>query len=81
MEIKKAQNWKTDLDPEKTAKELHAIGFTPEMYQNGVQADRKRRLETFKKSKVKVLIEMEESLIEFGEKVMDIMREEKKRGK
>jgi len=79
--MKKVPNWKDNLDADKTAKELVAIGFTPEMYQNGVQADRKRRLKTFKESGVQVLIEMEESLIAFGEEVMEIMREEKKRSK
>lgn len=80
MEISKSPK-PSDLDPKKTALELLGINFTPEMYENGVQTQRKRRLETFKKADVKVLIEMEEGLIAFGEKVIKIMKEELKRKK
>lgn len=80
MDIQKAPNL-SDLDPKKTALELLGINFTPEMYENGVQTQRKRRLETFKKANVKVLIDMEEELIAFGEKVIKIMKEELKRKK
>lgn len=63
-----------ELDPKKTALELHRSGFKVVDYINGVQADRKRRLETFKKIGIPYLIETEEALIAYGESVISKMK-------
>lgn len=63
-----------ELDPKKTALELHRQGFKVMDYINGVQADRKRRLDRFKEIGIPYLIEQEEKLIAYGESVISRMK-------
>lgn len=62
-------------NPVKAAKELLAYGFTPDGYEREIQAKRKQRLETFKSMNIKILVDQEQNLINFGETVLGFMRE------
>lgn len=61
-------------NPEQAAEEMLSMNLTVDQYENGVQANRKRCLETFKKADIKWLIEMQEELIAYGEEVIKHFR-------
>lgn len=61
-------------NPRTAALQLLKAGLKVSEYENGVQADRKKRLETFNKVGIPVLIEMEEKLIAYGEEVISNMK-------
>lgn len=65
-----------DLDSKKTAKQLIDANFPIEMYEL-LQEQRNRRLNTFIKYNIPVLIKNEKTLIAFGEEVLRLMRENK----
>lgn len=59
--------------PEEAAKRLVEEKFPIEEYEK-VQARRRERLEIFQRHEVAYLIEKEKELIEFGEKVLELMK-------
>ncbi|NJO64013.1 MAG: hypothetical protein HC836_39300 [Richelia sp. RM2_1_2] len=61
------------MNPNVTAKTLIKENFSIEYYKK-VQARRRERLANWQKYKNTVLIKKEEELIEFGEKVLELMR-------
>lgn len=67
-------NFMEGMDAKKSAYQLHKIGMKVTDYEQGIQSERKRRLETFKTVGIPYLIECEEKLIAFGEQVINNMK-------
>lgn len=63
-----------DNTPEQTAKELIEINFPIEKYEE-LQDRRKTRLMYWKEHGIQPLIDNETELIEFGEKVLTLLKE------
>ena len=63
------------MTPEESAKELIKIDFPIEDYEE-LQARRSERLNYWKLQNIPVLIEREEELFEYGEKVLTLLRKE-----
>jgi len=62
-----------DISPEQTAKELIKINFPIEKYEE-LQSRRKTRLKYWQEQGFQVLIDKETELVEFGEKVLTLMK-------
>jgi hypothetical protein len=62
-----------DITPEQSAKELIEMKFSVERYEQ-LQFRRKERLKYWQEHGVQVLIEKETELVEYGEKVLSLMK-------
>jgi hypothetical protein len=66
-----------DITPEQSAKELIAMNFPIEKYEQ-LQSRRRERLKYWQEQGVQVLIEKETELVEYGEKVLKLLKEVRK---
>lgn len=74
IHTKQMSKIKFDRTPEQVAKELKEIDFSPERYENEVQARRLTRLAFWKERKIQALIDREQELVDYGNLVLEEMR-------
>lgn len=70
----KIEIMKNDITPEQTAKELIKMKFPISEYEK-LQSRRNERLKCWQEHAIQKLIDGEKELIEFGEKVLSLMKE------
>lgn len=63
-----------EITPQESAKELIAINFPIEKYEQ-LQSRRNARLKYWKEQGIQVLIEKETELVKYGEKVLSLLKE------